>query len=180
MKIIKNTTNLDNKKLQSLCSFIHKLIAKKEGRLKHWWSLKVEMASKSTGSSERDYIGRVYGPGRDMILRVSPDTKANMTSKFSQLFAHELMHSYGYGHKGFRRDPLDEVQITQIKLKFGSQSFLRIEKPIVKTDYVALRKERAEVNLSVWESKFNFAKNKVKKYKKQVAYYQKKTNSRLC
>ena len=180
MKIIKNTTNLDNKKLQSLCSFIHKLIAKKEGRLKHWWSLKVEVENKSYGYSGRAYIGRVYGPGRDMILRVSQDTKENMTSKFSQLFAHELMHSYGYDHKGFRRDPLDEVQITQIKLKFGSQSFLRIEKLKVKTDYIALRKERAEVNLSVWESKFNFAKNKVKKYKKQVAYYQKKTNSRLC
>ena len=118
-------------------------------------------------------MGEVFGSGADMTLRVSPNTKENMTSKFSQLFAHELMHSYGYDHKGFRRDPLDEVQITQIKLKFGSQSFLRIEKLKVKTDYIALRKERAEVNLSVWESKFNFAKNKVKKYKKQVKYYNK-------
>ena len=173
MKIIRNTTNLDNKKLQSLCSFIHKLIAKKEGRLKHWKKLKIQIVNKASGYSGTAYMGEVFGSGADMTLRVSPNTKENMTSKFSQLFAHELMHSYGYDHKGFRRDPLDEVQITQIKLKFGSQSFLRVEKPIVKTDYVALRKERAEVNLSVWESKFNFAKNKVKKYKKQVKYYNK-------
>ncbi len=179
MKIIKNTTNLDKKKLQSLFSFIHKLIANKEGRLKHWWTLKVQVENKSYGYSGRAYIGRVYGHGWDLRLRVSESTKENL-SEFSQLFAHELMHSYGYNHKGFQRNPLNEVQITQIKLKFGSQSFLRIEKPKVKTDYVALRKERAEVNLSVWESKFNFAKNKVKKYKKQVAYYQKQRNSRLC
>ena len=173
--MIKNTTNLDNKKLQSLCSFIHNLIAKKEGRLKHWWSLKVEVENKSYGYSGRAYIGRVYGHGWDLRLRVSESTKENL-SEFSQLFAHELMHSYGYDHKGFRRDPLDEVQITQIKLKFGSQSFLRIEKLKVKTDYIALRKERAEVNLSVWESKLNFAKNKVKKYKNKVKYYNKKLN----
>ena len=174
MKIIKNTTNLDNKKLQSLCSFIHNLIAKKEGRLKHWKKLKIQIVNKSYGYSGNAYLGEVFGSRADMTLRVSQNTKENMTSTFSQLFAHELMHSYGYGHKGFRTDPLDEVQITQIKLKFGSQSFLRIEKPKVKIDYIALRKERAEINLSVWESKFNFAKNKVKKYKKQVKYYNKK------
>ena len=179
MQIIKNTTNLDNKKLQSLFSFIHKLIAKKEGRLKHWWTLKVQVENRSYGYSGRAYIGRVYGDGWDLRLRVSEETKENL-SQFSQLFAHELMHSYGYKHKGFQRNPLDEAQITQIKLKFGSQSFLRIEKPKVKTDYVALRvalrKERAEVNLSVWESKLNFAKNKVKKYKNKVKYYNKKLN----
>ena len=176
MKIIKNTTNLDNKKLQSLCSFIHKLIAKKEGRLKQWKRLKIQIVNKAYGYSGLAYMGEVFGSGADMTLRVSQNTKENMTSKFSQLFAHELMHSYGYDHKGFRRDPLDEVQITQIKLKFGSQSFLRIEKLKVKTDYIALRKERAEVNLSVWESKLNFAKNKVKKYKNKVKYYNKKLN----
>ncbi len=172
MKIIKNTSKFDTKKLRSLFSFIHNLIAKKEGRLPQWKSLKIQIRQKSYGSSGRAYIGKVYGYGWDMFL--SLDFKDEL-KRLSNLFSHELMHSYGFTHKNMLRYyPLTEQQHQKIKDKFGNVDFSKIEKPKVKIDYIALRKERAEINLSVWESKFNFAKNKVKKYKKQVKYYNKK------
>ena len=43
MKIIKNTSKFDSKKLRSLFCFVHTLIAKdlRIGRLKHWDTLKI-------------------------------------------------------------------------------------------------------------------------------------------
>ena len=60
MKIIKNTTNLDNKKLQSLFCFIHRLIAKHEGKLRHWKRLRVRIENRTFGYSGRAYLGKVY------------------------------------------------------------------------------------------------------------------------
>ena len=172
MKIIKNTSGFDTKKLKSLFSYVHNLIAKTEGRLPQWNGLKIQIRQTSQGSSGRAYVGKVCGSGWDMFL--SLDQNDNL-KRLSNLFSHELMHSYGFHHKNMLRHyPLTEQQHQKIIDKFSSQSFLRIEKPKVKTDYIAIRKERAEINLSVWESKFNFAKNKVKKYKNKVKYYNKK------
>ena len=58
--------------------------------------------------------------------------------------------------------------------KFDEVNFQRIEKPKVKINKIALRKERAESNLRNWEKKLGFAKNKVKKYQAKVKYYEKK------
>ena len=60
MKIIKNTTNLDNKKLQSLFSLVHNRIAKFEGRLKHWKSLQVQIQNRAYGYSGRAYVCLLY------------------------------------------------------------------------------------------------------------------------
>ena len=154
MKIIKNTTNLDNKKLQSLFCFIHRLIAKHEGKLRHWKSLRVRIENRSFGYSGRAYLGKVYYSSRvpkdkqwDILLRVSEGTKKDMMGEFSQLFAHELMHSYGYPdtikgtrRRAFSRDPLDDVQLTKLKLKFASSKYKKYSKQV--RNYEKQYKER--------------------------------------
>ena len=61
MKIIKNTSKYDTKKLRQLFCFIHFLIAKKEGRLKHWKHLKIAIRNSSRRNSGCAYIGQVFG-----------------------------------------------------------------------------------------------------------------------
>tara|TARA_Y100000296_G_C5054238_1_gene196432 strand:- start:116 stop:649 length:534 start_codon:yes stop_codon:yes gene_type:complete len=172
MKIIKNTSKFDTKKLRSLFSYVHNLIAKTEGRLPQWNGLQVQVRQKSYGTSGQAYVGKVYGSGWDMFLSISEKV---ILKDIVNLFSHELMHSYGFHHRNMLKHyPLTEQQHQKIKDKFGNVDLNKVEKPKAKIDYVALRKERAEVNLSIWESKFNFAKNKVKKYKRQVVYYRNK------
>ena len=171
MKIIKNTSGYDSRKLQSLFSAIHNEIAKDEGRLKHWKKLKVQIQAKSYGYSGRAYLGKVYGKGWDMFLSVSNDLTFN---EIAQLFAHELYHSYGFNHHHFKRDPLDEKQMARLEKKFKIEDLHKVEKPKVKVDYVRLRYENAQNKLSEWESKQKRTNNLVKKWKKKVAYYEKK------
>ena len=182
MRIIKNTTNLDARKLRSLFSFVHNLIAKDEGRLKHWKELKVQIDNRSYNYSGKAYVGQVYGHGWDILLNYSINKKQIEIANISQLFAHELMHSFGYQDTKkqagiptqglvFKRQPLTEQQIESIKKKFDGIDFNREEKPKVKINHVALRKEKTERNLANWERKLSFAKNKVKKYRQKVSYY---------
>jgi len=171
MKIIKNTSGYDSRKLQSLFTAIHNEIAKDEGRLKHWNYLWVEIRAKSYGYSGRAYLGKVYGDGWDMFLSVSP----RLTLKeLSQLFAHELYHSYGFKHHQFKNDPLNEKQMARLENKFKIEDLHRVEKPKVKVDHVKLRYENAQKKLAEWESKQKRTNNLVKKWKKKVAYYEKK------
>tara|TARA_R100001480_G_scaffold1765_1_gene5388 strand:- start:40 stop:585 length:546 start_codon:yes stop_codon:yes gene_type:complete len=181
MKIIKNTSAFDSKKLRSLFSLIHNQVAKYEGRLKHWNSLKIIVRQKSNSYSGRAYIGQVFYDSSvpkdqrwDVFLSVSKDLSLY---KLAQLFAHELYHSYGFGsHKSFRNDPLDEKQFEVINKKFDIKDLLKVVKPKVKIDYVALRFEKAKKGLAKWESKQKRINNLVKKYRKQVAYYERKVN----
>ena len=171
MKIIKNTSGYDSRKLQSLFSAIHNEIAKDEGRLKHWKKLKVKIQAKSYGYSGRAYLGKVYLQDWDMFLSVSPDLTFE---DISQLFAHELYHSYGFNHHQFKTDPLNEKQITRLEKKFKIEDLHRVEKPKAIVDHVKLRYENAQKKLAQWESQQKRTNNLVKKWKKKVAYYEKK------
>ena len=106
MKIKTNETNLDAKKLQQLFSLVHKVVAKYEGRLRWWKRLKVHMSYyRGIGYHCRATLG-----GTNIWMRMCI-VSYNNVERVSQVFAHELYHSYGYNHKGFRRFPLDEKQI---------------------------------------------------------------------
>jgi hypothetical protein len=170
MKIIKNTSKYDTKKLRQLFCFIHFLIAKKEGRLKHWKHLKIQIRNSGRRNSGCAYIGQVWGASRDMFLSLHHNFRLD---DVSDLFAHELMHSYGFHHRDMLNvyTPLVKEQHQKIKDKFGNVDFTKIEKPKVKVDYIVIRKTKAEKNLAKWLSKYSFAKNKVKKYQRQVKYY---------
>jgi len=171
MKIIKNTSGYDSRKLQSLFSAIHNEIAKDEGRLKHWKKLKVKIQAKSYGYSGRAYLGKVYLQDWDMFLSVSPHLTFE---SISQLFAHELYHSYGFNHHQFKTDPLDEKQMARLEKKFKIEDLHRVEKPKIIVDHVKLRYENAQKKLAQWESQQKRTNNLVKKWKKKVAYYEKK------
>jgi len=123
MKIIKNTSLYDTKKLKSLFCFIHNLLAKDEGRLPQWATLTIEIKKHkhSKGYSGWAYLGKVYGDGADMCLRMGKDLSLN---GLAQLFAHELMHSYGYDHQQFQTDPLYQGQLDKIKAKFNKDDLL--------------------------------------------------------
>ena len=181
MKIIKNTSAFDTKKLRSLFSLVHNQVAKYEGKLKHWNKLKVIVRQKSQGYSGRAYVGQVWYSSStpkdqqwDVFLSVSKDVDM---FDLSQLFAHELYHSYGFGsHKSFSHHPLNDKQLNVINSKFKITDLFRVEKPKVKIDYVTLRFQKAKSKLAEWERKQKRINNLVKKYKKQVAYYERKVN----
>ena len=176
MKIIKNTSSFDNKKLQSLFSLIHNQIAKYEGRLKHWKTLKVQIRNKSYGYSGRAYLGKVYGSGWDMFLSVSNDLSLE---KLSQLFGHELMHSYGYKHSAFCKDPLTKKNIDEIKEKFSNINLHKVIKEKPKKDIIVSRYDNIVKNYNNWEKKYLYSMKKLKKYKKEKRKYELRHKDRL-
>jgi len=123
MKIIKNTSLYETKKLQSLFCLIHSQLAKYEGRLPQWKSLKIQVMDKVKGrhASGCAYRGKVYGNQPDMWLSLNKETSLEV---IAQLFAHELMHSYGYNHSQYRTDPLEPHHIDEIKRKFDKNDLL--------------------------------------------------------
>ena len=185
MKIIKNTSKFDSKKLRSLFCFVHTLIAKdlRIGRLKHWDTLKIEIRHKSHGFSGRAYLGKVYGNGWDMFLSLSCYSrnldeylidKEYYLKETSQLFAHELMHSYGWKHHQFASYPLTKKELDKIQEKFGDVNFLKEKKSKPKVDYVQVRFDRVSNNIKQWEIKKKRAENALKKLYKKQKYYLKK------
>ena len=179
MKVISNTSGYDTKKLKQIFSMCYSAIKRTEGSLWRWKGLKVIIKNMQNhkkwyrkGSySGYAYFNKQYGTQPDMVLRLTPDMKI---STISQLFAHELMHCYGFDHSGFRHDPLDDVDVEKIRSKFKGVNLLSVPKPKIKIDHVALRKKTAEKNLKNWLRKLKLAENKVKKYKKKVKYYLRK------
>jgi len=193
MKIIKNTSKFDSKKLRSLFCFIHTLIAKDKhaSRLRHWNKLKIAIRHKSHGYSGQAYLGKVYGNGWDMILSLcyypkdivtglrratNADLKEYYLKETSQLFAHELMHSYGYEHHQFAREPLTKKELDKIQEKFGDVNFLKEKKSKPKVDYVQVRFDRVSNNIKQWEIKKKRAENALKKLYKKQKYYLKKVS----
>ena len=105
----------------------------------------------------------------------------NNVERVSQVFAHELYHSYGYNHKGFRRFPLDDKQMAIIKKRFPNMDgFIKpvVEKP--KADVIVLRYKRMVANKRLWEKKLKFSSTKYKKYTKLVKSYEKKYQQRIA
>jgi len=123
MKIIKNTSLYETKKLQSLFCLIHSQLAKYEGRLPQWKSLKIQVMDKVKGrhASGCAYRGKVYGNQPDMWLSLNKETSLEV---IAQLFGHELMHSYGYNHSQYRTNPLEPHHIDEIKRKFDKNDLL--------------------------------------------------------
>ena len=124
MKIIKNTSLFQTKKLNSLFCHVHNQLAQYEGRLPHWKSLKIQVMDKVKGrhASGCAYVGKVYGRGADMWCSYNVDTSLE---RMAQLFAHELMHSYGYRHSQFRSNPLEPHHIEEINKKFNKDDFYK-------------------------------------------------------
>lgn len=124
MKIIKNTSHFDTKKINSLFCFIHNLIAKNEGRLVRWSILKIHVKKHSRSYSGCANLGvpnYVNDNIPHMTLRMHKDLSL---CEISQLFAHELMHSYGYDHHQFNRDPLTNDELNKIANKFNKDELL--------------------------------------------------------
>ena len=130
MKIIKNTSDYETKKLNSLFCLIHNQLAKFEGKLPHWSTLRVKVIRRNgRGKSERDVSGMacvgkptIYRK-KDWDIRMSINTLADL-QWVAQVFAHELMHSYGYRHHQYTRYPLEENHLTAITKKFGNSTAL--------------------------------------------------------
>jgi len=129
MKII-NTSLYEPKKLRTLYCFIHKLISKDEGRLPHWGSLEIKVMGKTLGNnySGTACVGKIHhsrnSDQTDMWLSMNINCSIY---EIAQLFAHELMHSYGYEHHQFHTDPLTKDQMKSIEDRF-SQPDLLLEK----------------------------------------------------
>ena len=124
MKIIKNTSVYETKKLNTLFCFIHNLIAKHERRLRRWSMLKIHVKKHSRSYSGCANLGVPYFVNENiphMTLRMHKDLSLN---EIAQLFAHELMHSYGYDHHQFNTDPLTNDELNKIANKFNKDELL--------------------------------------------------------
>ena len=124
MKIIKNTSVYETKKLNTLFCFIHNLIAKHEGRLRRWSMLKIHVKKHSRSYSGCANLGVPNYVDENiphMTLRMHRDLSLN---EIAQLFAHELMHSYGYDHHQFNTDPLTNDELNKIANKFNKDELL--------------------------------------------------------
>ena len=156
MKIIKNTSLYETKKLKSLFCFIHTLLSQYEGRLPSWKHLTISVVKHKDQNNYSGWAyhmpksgaprhGRKYAwreKGADMHLRMG---RGISLTDISQLFAHELMHSYGYDHSQFSRDPLTPEQMAKIEKKFNKNDLLVANamewKPPVRKDYEKLLDE---------------------------------------
>jgi len=170
MKIIKNTSSFDTGKLRSLFSFIHKQVAQDEGRLSYWKTLNIQVQNKRTGNS---YSGRAYlnkwGSGWDMFLSISDGISIN---SLSQLFAHELMHNYGYKHHQFPRHPLNEKQMADVKENFDVGEMKKVAKVKKRINKVAQRYERMLKRQKAWSKKLKLANTNVAKVEKEIRQYE--------
>jgi len=179
MKIIKNTSEFDTVKLKTLFSHIHRDISKTEGKLRFWKTLKIQIWNKKSGWSGCAYVGKYYGVKYDMHLSMSKNISLY---DMAQLFAHELMHNYGYDHSQFRTDPLDEKQMQVIKDRFGDISyFLKIEKPKLSINRVAKnyskllsRQENLNKRKKHYLSNIKRVENSLKKVKVKIKTYERK------
>jgi len=130
MKITKNTSLYETKKLKSLFCLIHKQLAKYEGRMSWWDDLNISIQYKTYDYSGRAFLKLPRHKTWGMFLSMSKDLTLD---EVSQLFAHELMHTYGYRHHQFNTDPLTQDQLDQIASKFKQQDLLKPEAFDVKT-----------------------------------------------
>ena len=124
MNINKNTSLYDTKKLKGLFCHVHSQLAKYEGRLPHWSTLKVQVMDKVQGrhGSGCAYVGKVISRSEpDMWISINKEASLE---RIAQLFGHELMHSYGYRHNQFRRNPLEPAHINDINNKFVKDELL--------------------------------------------------------
>ena len=126
MRIIKNTSVYKTKRLKSLFCYIHEGVAYwGEGRLRYWKVLRIKVR----GTQKRRSSGCAYYPSSigsyeyDMFLTLN---SGENIWEIIQLFAHELMHNYGYSHRQFRRDPLDKHMMEQIMKRFPDAEDLKI------------------------------------------------------
>jgi hypothetical protein len=100
---------------------IHNQLAKPEGRLPQWKRLKVKVRNgRNSGVAKVFHHRSMIGGEWDMKLSLGSGIE-----NISQLFAHELMHNYGYEHRQFRSDPLDQHHLDEIKQKFSSHEELK-------------------------------------------------------
>ena len=179
MKIIKNTSGYDTAKLKSLFCEVHSLISKREGKLAHWKDLKVAVRRKSYGYSGRAYLGKVYGEGWDLFLSINDEMNI---SSLSQLFAHELYHSYGYDHKQYATWPLSENDIQILESKFSIEDLISKEEEkttqvnLVAKNYSKLlkRKENLLKRQKQYESNLKRITNNLKKVSRSIDVYEKK------
>jgi len=119
MRIIKNSSVYNTRKLNSLFCMIHNQLAKPEGRHPQWKRIRVKIHN-GRNSGRACYPADIGWREWDMFLSLGSGIE-----NISQLFAHELMHNYGYRHRQFRSDPLDQHHLDEIKQKFSSHEELK-------------------------------------------------------
>lgn len=171
MKIIKNTSAFDSTKLRSLFSFIHNQIAKHEGKLSYWKSLNIQIQSKTTSTySGQAYLGKYHVKKWDMFLSIADTIDLY---NLSQLFAHELMHNYGYRHHQFNHDPLTKKQMDEIKQNFCIEDFIKKPKVKKQINRVAQRYERMLKRQKSWNRKLKLATTNLAKVEKEIKRYEK-------
>lgn len=112
--------------------FIHKQISKHEGKMPWWDDLNIHIRKKRSSFSGRAFLGNPLGYKEwGMFLSMATDISVE---QIAQLFAHELMHNYGYKHHQFNTHPLTQKEVAEVENKFSFESLLSESGKIYQAD----------------------------------------------
>lgn len=166
MKLI-NRTRYDTRALRRIVTAVHGVMAKTEGRLPTWRTLRVHVETGRPKYHEWAISGRADLNGGWVLLRLPrPDRHHVSANRLAWLVEHELYHAYGRRHGTFREESPEwwtqHVGCDPVPLR----------RPPAPRDVVGERRLRAERLLRKWERRLKLARTKVRQYQKQVRYYE--------
>jgi hypothetical protein len=164
---IENETKYATRELRTIFCRVHTLVAKYEGRLPQWKALRVHVVY----TRNREHSGYAYLRGYYMKLCLQRGSISRYT--VASLFAHELMHSYGYRHSEMAsRGRADPVELTEFT---GTTLDEQKPKPKAKPSTAELQAQRYGRVLERerrWQSKLKRAQTALRKLKRQRKYYE--------
>lgn len=188
---IHNETHFSTRALRGIITAVYRQVVKEEGETLHRLFVRVNYArtwGQAHGSLGYGNMALFFRKSLDTVY--NKDTKAWFRPKgFSQpsiervanTVRHELMHNLGFHHtlRSARADrffydrPLPEALIAKLVAKWGTVLAVRLPVPPHR-DHVAERAVTAQASLTRWLRKQKLATTKVRLYRRQVRYYERR------
>ncbi|HWO88150.1 MAG TPA: hypothetical protein VNL98_03250 [Gemmatimonadales bacterium] len=164
-----NRTPYDTRALRRIAVTVHRVMARHEGRLRSWRSLRVLVQTRRPRLFDNAVSGyATYDGSRIVLCLPHPKHGPLAAARVARLVEHELYHCYGYRHGRFTEQPAEwwaqhvgqeNVPLRQVQAR-----------PV--RDLVGERRAKAERYLRQWERRLKLAQTKVKQYRRRVRYYE--------
>lgn len=161
MRIVNKT----DYKTRELRSYIIEVMRECGVNFKHYW-VEIEY--------QRGYRRGLGSYGRPWMKLFMTHGRKNLMD-FCYVAAHEIQHNLNVRHK-----EMNEAAIRAPWEKYKDLWLEEHPKPKVKINPVQARAENARKYQRIWERKVKLASTMLKKWKKRVRYYEKKTHLNKC
>jgi hypothetical protein len=176
---VTNDTRYPTRELRKIFTEVHRRIAKYEGCLPQWKSIEVNVVY----SRKRHTSGWAYRSGYYTKLCIRRGIIS--VHSVAYLFAHEMMHLYGYGHNRMgNRGHSAPVDLDDIEQVLGFADIKEREPQKKKRpEGVELQQQRYLRVLELereWQSKLKRAQNALKKYRRKKRYYERELTKKAA